>query len=250
MTFFDEAYAAAARPVRLLDADPDLLGDAGPAHPLANVQLDLIRLQMGARMGPRPSSPPSLGLLVLDGLLARRVSIHGQQRAELVGAGDLVRPWDTGAELTSLALAVQWHVMAPARLAVLDARFVSRCARSPDVLARLAVRGVQRSHRLATQLAIADIRHVDDRLLSLFKFFGDRFGRMTPRGVHLPVPMTHDLLAELVGAKRPTVTTALGELERRGALHRLDDRTWLIRPAADDRGDAVALRGSPSAAIR
>lgn len=249
MTFFDAAYAAAARPARLLDADPELLGEQGAAHPLANVELALIRLQVGCWTGSRASPVPGLGLVVLDGLLARRIALKGQQRAELLGAGDLIRPWETGEERTSMALAMEWHVVAPARVAVLDDRFVSRCAGSPDVLARLAVRGVQRSQRLAMQLAIADIRHIDERLLALFTWFGDRFGRMTPRGVHLPVRMTHDLLAELVGAKRPTVTTALGELERRGALHRLDDRTWLLGPPADDRHDAVA-RGSPSAAIR
>jgi hypothetical protein len=182
-------------------------------------------------------------------MLARRIDLHGQQRAELLGAGDVIRPWETGEEFTSLAVTLRWDVVSPTRIAVLDDHFVSCCDGSPDVLGRLAVRGIQRSQRLATQLALAEIRHIDERLLALFTLLGDRFGRMTAKGVHLPVRMTHDLLAEIVGAKRPTVTTAVGELERRGALRRRDDRTWLVCRPADDRLAVEDARGRTSAAI-
>jgi CRP-like cAMP-binding protein len=84
------------------------------------------------------------------------------------------------------------------------------------------------------QLAISDVRNIDHRLLTFFRHLGDRGGRMTSSGMHLPLRMTHELIAELVGAKRPTVTTALGELERSDPLVRLPDRTWLVRRPADD----------------
>ena len=44
----------------------------------------------------------ALGLLVLDGLIIRRVGVAGRFGAELLGDGDLLRPWereDAGATL-------------------------------------------------------------------------------------------------------------------------------------------------------
>jgi hypothetical protein len=54
---------------------------------------------------------------------------------------------------------------------------------------------------------------------------------MTPDGVALPMTLSHRLLGQLVGARRPTVSTALGELAREGELERRDDGTWLLTGA-------------------
>jgi CRP/FNR family cyclic AMP-dependent transcriptional regulator len=42
------------------------------------------------------------------------------------------------------------------------------------------------------------------------------------------VPMTHDVLSELAGARRPSVSSALGRLRDAGLLDR-DERGWLLR---------------------
>jgi CRP/FNR family cyclic AMP-dependent transcriptional regulator len=49
--------------------------------------------------------------------------------------------------------------------------------------------------------------------------------------VTVPLPLTHALLAKLVGAARPSVTTALGRLAARSDLVRSDGR-WLLNPAS------------------
>jgi CRP-like cAMP-binding protein len=69
---------------------------------------------------------------------------------------------------------------------------------------------------------------VDDRLLVVMWFLAERWGRVRPEGVVLPLKLTHQLLAALVGAKRPSVTTALGELTTAGLLERRDDGSWLL----------------------
>jgi hypothetical protein len=232
MPFFDAAYAIAPRSTRLLEAEPDLLGAAAARHPLATHELSLVRLPAGNWILDASHSRPALGFLVIDGLLIRRVALGSRRRAELLGAGDVVRPWDGAGNVVSLRSGVSWEAHAPTRLAVLDGAFVSAASAAPDVLAGLAVRAVERSHRLAVQLALVDVRHVDQRLIALFAHLGDRWGRMTGRGMHLPIRLTHELLAELIGANRPTVTTALGELERAGALERRADRTWVLHSAA------------------
>jgi CRP/FNR family transcriptional regulator, cyclic AMP receptor protein len=54
---------------------------------------------------------------------------------------------------------------------------------------------------------------------------------VTPDGITIPLPLSHQRLAELVGAHRPAVTSAVGELTRRGAISRRVDRTWLLHGA-------------------
>ena len=43
----------------------------------------------------------------------------------------------------------------------------------------------------------------------------------------IDLPLTHELLAKLVGAARPSVTTALGGLADRGLVAR-DGRAWVL----------------------
>ena len=54
----------------------------------------------------------------------------------------------------------------------------------------------------------------------LFWHLADRWGRVGPDTISVPLPLTHDTLAKLVGAARPSVTTALGSLSDRELLHR------------------------------
>ena len=72
------------------------------------------------------------------------------------------------------------------------------------------------------------LRRVDDRLLSLFWHCADRWGIAGPAGVEVPLRATHDVLAQLVCAQRPTVTAALRRLQDDGHVRRRPDRTWLL----------------------
>jgi CRP/FNR family transcriptional regulator, cyclic AMP receptor protein len=230
MAFFEAAFAASERPLRLVEADPDLFAAVdAPVAQRAVRELVTAVLRVPPGRWPVPSDgEDGLGLLVLSGLLARTVAIAGQRRSELVGPGDLIRPWDAADELASLPTEITWDVLEPAKLAVLDDAFVRSACRLPGVLAALVARAVERSQRLAVQLAIGDVRRIDDRLLALFGQLGDRWGRVTPEGIHLPLRLTHELIAQLIGAKRPTVTTSLSELQRERRLVRRPDRTWLL----------------------
>ena len=58
---------------------------------------------------------------------------------------------------------------------------------------------------------------------------------MTSDGVAIPLTLSHRMLGQLVGARRPTVSTAIGELAERGELVRRADGTWLLK------GDPVGL---------
>jgi CRP-like cAMP-binding protein len=120
-------------------------------------------------------------------------------------------------------------VIEPAELAVLDPRLAPVLSRWPAVLDELMRRAVRRSHRLGIQLAIGELQGVDVRLLTMLWHIAERWGRVTLAGVVLPFGLTHETLGRLVGAQRPTVTSALSELAERGAVRRLPGgRGWLL----------------------
>lgn len=178
--------------------------------------------------------PDGFGLLLLSGFVVRRVARAGRFGAELLGPGDLLRPWQTVGRFATRPFEPAWSVVTPAEVALLDAAFARRAAPFPSIAVGLVDRAMQRSRHLALALAIVQQPRVDRRLHWLFWHLADRWGRTGPEGVRVEVPLTHSLLAELVAARRPSVTTALAGLTAEGKLER-DGRSWLLRggPPAD-----------------
>jgi len=77
-------------------------------------------------------------------------------------------------------------------------------------------------------LAIAHHPRVDDRLLLTLWHLAERWGRVRPEGIAVRLPLTHQRLADLVGAHRPSVTIAMGDLVRAGTVSRCEDGTWTL----------------------
>jgi CRP/FNR family transcriptional regulator, cyclic AMP receptor protein len=174
------------------------------------------------------ASPDHVGLLVTDGVLAREVLVSDTVSTELLGPGDVLRPWRLRDGSTLLRHSIRWNVLTPSRIALLDRRFGVHAARYPELHAALLDRVTERALRLAVTQAISQLNRVDRRLLALFWHLAERWGRMTADGVAVPMTLSHRMLGQLVGARRPTVSTALGELAKEGELVRRDDGTWLL----------------------
>lgn len=169
-----------------------------------------------------------IGLLILDGLLIRRVGVDERFGAELLGEGDLLRPWQGEEEIQTLSVTTGWRVLQPARMALLDERFARRIAPYPRVGSRLVGRALARARNLAINMAIVHQARVDVRVLMLLWHLASRWGRVSSSGVALPLRLTHTVLADLVAARRPTVSSAVSELVRRGALESTDGG-WLLK---------------------
>ena len=182
----------------------------------------------------RYREPDGFGLFLLSGFMVRRVDRAGRFGAELLGPGDLLRPWQTVGAFATRPFEPTWSVVAPAELALLDAAFARRAAPYPAVAVQFVDRAMLRSRHLAVALAIVQQPRIDHRLHWLFWHFADRWGRTGPEGVSVEVPLTHSLLGELVAARRPSVTTALSSLAAEGKVER-DGGAWLLRggPPAD-----------------
>ena len=59
---------------------------------------------------------------------------------------------------------------------------------------------------------------VDTRIAKLILRLGARYGRRDGRVIHLDIPLTHQEIADMVGATRQSVTSVLSRLKRQGVL--------------------------------
>jgi CRP-like cAMP-binding protein len=236
--------------VSILDVDPDLATD------LAQQEFDdARRLAIATVVELEPPTWDTravredahegwLGLLMVEGLLIRRVKVGKRAACEMFGPGDLIRPWDTDGEYDPLPINVDWIVLEPTRLAVLDRQFVLRIARWPSINSRIVSRVAQRARYLALTQAVTHLPRAHPRLLILFWLLAERWGKVGPDGVRVSLPLTHDVLAMLIGAQRPTVTIALQRLARAGLLQRERTNRWLLTNHAIERlghPDSLAL---------
>lgn len=227
---------ATAASVRLIDADPDLARHLDGAR-FGEAKAALVAKVVTIEPGPwRPPDPDEAlrsgyGWLVLDGALLRDATVGRTQFAELTGPGDVLRPWEEEPGLGARAGAqpeAAWTALERTRLAVLDKRVAAVASKWPAVGAAIVDRTLRRSRSLALQVAMCHLRRVRERLLLLFWMLAERWGRVRPDGVIVPLPVTHKILARVVGAHRPSVTLALQRLEAEGRLTR-EDSGWLLQ---------------------
>ena len=213
--------------VQILEADPGL------AHAVPETTRDdaaIFALALTRWLEPGQWHPAQetgdgaghIGLLILDGFMVRQVQVVDRPPAELLGPGDLLHPWEPD-HTEPFVAGARFDVLETARVAVLDRRFAAVISRWPDLVAALVARAIARSRSLLLNLAIGQLVGVDIRLLVQLWHISERWGHSTPEGCLVPVHLTHQLLASLISAQRPTVTSALAALTEQGRLSRRPD---------------------------
>jgi DNA-binding transcriptional ArsR family regulator len=222
--------------VRLLEADPELGRDLAPeAFDAAaaglvarTVEIPRGRWDVAAAWA---ETKAELGLLIVEGVLLSEVSVGARTSLEVLGPGDLIRPWP--ARRFPPQVDVRLKVTAPehARAAVLDAHVIAQAMRWPAVVGQVADRAMGRTSSATLRLLVQQVVRIDERLLLTLWGLAERFGKVTPEGVLVPVALNHTMLAGLVGAHRPSVSHALSDLTERGALERVEGGGWLLHEA-------------------
>jgi CRP-like cAMP-binding protein len=227
--------------VRVLEADPDLGAGIDPQDWPVAVGMSAAA-EFKFDRGPWRFFPPpergGFGALILDGLILIRVDAGTRSHIEMLGPGDVVSPWvGSGAELSAPSV-VTASVVSTARVALLDRRFALRTGRWPEIHAALIQRCIERARRLSLQSAVNALPRIEERVQMTLWELAYRFGRVTPDGILVDLPISHSQLADIVAAQRPSVSTAVVRLENQGRIVRTGRRTLLLR------GDPPAMLSS------
>lgn len=221
----------------LLEADPLLgagLGAGDRTEACRVLQVPVMRLAPGPWQPP-PEGGDGLAYLVAAGMLLRRVRVEGGCSVELLAAGDCLLPWR---EETASFSRPEWQAVEHSRLAVLDLRPGAALSRWPAIAGAVAGRAIDRSRALALQAAIMSVVGIEERLHALLWALAERWGEVVPAGAELELNVPQGVLAEMVGARRPTVSQALGSLCDRGLLSSPRPGRWVLHgeppaPASD-----------------
>jgi CRP/FNR family cyclic AMP-dependent transcriptional regulator len=171
-----------------------------------------------------------LAALVLRGLVTHDVILAGRCSANLLGPGDLFRPWRSAD--TSLPYDQRWTATGDAAIALLDERFARAARRWPGLSAAVHERMAEQLDDAAVRAAIVALPRVEERILALFWHLADRWGVVRSDGVVVRLALTHTVVGDLVGARRPTVSLALQTLAKDGLLRRDAADAWLLDHAS------------------
>jgi CRP-like cAMP-binding protein len=215
--------------IRPFETDPDLLrniSDPRREELVRGVSVERLSLPVGFWVPP-PADQDALGFLVVDGFMVRQVSAFRRHAAELIGPGDHVAAHALDAE-PSAPFAHGLRALTPTTIGVLDVEFTSVLARYPSIAATLLERAAAQARRLVRQGTIAQLPGLASRLVVLFWQLADQWGQREGGEVVLPIPLGHQLLADLVSAQRESVSRALAALRSHGIVDRRSDGGWVL----------------------
>jgi CRP/FNR family cyclic AMP-dependent transcriptional regulator len=216
----------------LLELDPEL-GTALPEEERALALRALVVQTLIVDPGPWNEFPNAgFALLVVEGLVVRETAVGGRLLPQVLGAGDVLESWPEPEGV--LAAEVSTTIAEQATVVALDGRFLAAAARWPALMVEVQRRLATQAHRLAVQGAICQLARVELRVLALLWHLAERWGRVGREGVVLPVKLTHETLGRFVGARRPSVTLAMGQLADDGLIARRDDGAWVLPPRSQE----------------
>lgn len=227
---------ASSSRLSLLDAEPELATWIAPSQrPEAAVatRVPEVVLERG------PFDPDAVyrlgrdafGAIIVSGLIAREICLDDRPALRLLGPGDVFvdeQPGSNGFETAGA-----WTVSVATHLAVLDDHLLVAVRRWPRLMRGLCSRLQQSHDATLLQLSISHRPAVEDRIVGLFGVLAARWGRVTPEGLVVPIPLTHDAIGQMIGARRPTVTLGLRALALQGRLDRDAEGRWLLAPVSD-----------------
>ena len=183
-----------------------------------------------------------LGLLITSGYVGQQLHVGNARSLELVGPGDLIRPFEADAASPVSFAEARFRAFSNTELAVLDSGFAPRAAHFPGLVGALVERAARRSRYLAVQSAINGMVGVEKRLTALLWMLAERWGRVSGGEILVPLPLSHMELAQMVAARRPSVTSAMSALQRAGTVTRVKEG-WLLRGSPPDSQTPEATAG-------
>lgn len=218
------------RVVKLLETFPDLAEHMDPearSRATEMIRAWVFRVPKGS-WDPPEIDHGTLGLLLIDGLMVRSVSLGAVSSAEIVGPSDIIRPWENDLLPSMVPALTSWRVLELAHVALLDARVTTLVGHWPELAAAVGGRLLRRARSLAYLMTAQHFVRVEDRLLAALWHLASMWGKVTPLGTVVPFRLTHEMLAGIIGAQRPTTTLAVRSLAEQGRLLRDENRRYIL----------------------
>ena len=172
-----------------------------------------LALRVGASRGG--ARIPDAALLVVEGgvvlLASTRPGSSRTMALTLAGSEEVLLP--PGPDERLEALEDSWlTVVSPSALTAL----LRIPAASAIVVEALVEALRERQETIANFASVRHVERVREKLLQLAR----AHGKVVPGGVRLDLPLTHELVGEMVGSARETVTWAFAQLAREGFARR------------------------------
>jgi CRP/FNR family cyclic AMP-dependent transcriptional regulator len=224
----------AHRLVRILEVHPDLGEDLGPAafeEARRLLTAPLLELPTGLWSPAEVAESPAVrgrpfGCIVTSGVIVREVLLADRVSTSLFGPRDVLGMDDLSD--VSLPVRSRYLIASPSEIVPLDDRFLGAARRWPRLIAGLMDATTSQVGRGCVHQAVSQLPRVEDRLVALFWHLADRWGHVGPEGITLDLPLTHEALGRLIGARRPTVSLGLQVLGEREMLTRTTNGGWLL----------------------
>jgi CRP/FNR family transcriptional regulator, cyclic AMP receptor protein len=216
--------------IHLLREDPDLAEHMDPAA--RSQAVEVIRARV-FRVSKGSWEPPeidygAIGLLLLEGLMVRTLVLGSVSSSEVVGPSDIIRPWENDLIPSVVPTLTSWRVLETVRVALLDRGVTAQIGRWPELASAVSGRLLRRARSLAYLMAAQHFVRAEDRLLATLWHLASMWGKVTPRGTVVPFRLTHEMLAGIVGARRPTITISIRSLTEQGRLARDEHRRYVL----------------------
>jgi hypothetical protein len=202
---------------RLLDDAPEVEPEAAAELAAAEVR----RLPAGSTQGGEAFGDVSF-LIVEQGFVVIRRMFSSDRRGVIVchaGPGALLTAPGPGETIDALVEA-QVTLVTEAAYVNLLARPNAATVLSDSLRSTLR----QKQDSIANFAGSRPVDRVERKLLQLAR----EHGRVVPDGIRLDFPITHELLAEMIGSARETVSRAIDHLESSGFVVR-DGRSYRLQ---------------------
>lgn len=168
-----------------------------------------LSLSAGACLDMERRGRPSL-ILVEEGVVFVAALQRGSARRMVVAMAG------AGSAMIAPAADERVEALSDARLTAIDERAKRELLAIPGaatVLTNALMESLRESQETLSHFA--NPRHAD-RLRGKLTQLARTHGKVAARGVWLDLPLTHELLADMIGSKRETVTRALARLAEEG----------------------------------
>lgn len=205
-------------------SSPSILAELGVEPPEMVERSVSVALTRGESWGVTCESDAALVAVEEGFVLISAHACHGDGNGGLASRRIVLATGQRGVLLPPPAPGERLEALTPSLIQIVSAEAMRILLGLPSVAEAITDAFAEALRdRQATIRNCAYVRHserVFEKLLQLAR----TYGRAVPGGIRIDFPLTHQLLADMVGSARETVSLALSELAREGLLDRQQGR--------------------------